>query len=135
MAEAQGDPTGRCSTRSRIPGCLKGPRLSQADVVLLFLFPLLLLHLLLILVLPTRPLEWNDGQTTTVALRTRDLAKVTLREYMKSESQVPLNTRDHPVSILLVLSSCSRCAQPKQRVVREMDHGVRKEKKKIPPHF
>lgn len=85
LAEAQGDPTGRCSTWSGIPGCLKGPRLSQTDVVLLFLFLLHLHLLLLLLVLPTRTLEWNDGQTTTVALRTRDLAKVTLREYMKKQ--------------------------------------------------
>lgn len=95
----------RCSTRSPILGCLKGPHLSQAR--------------------PPRPSSSSSsfsscfplalhGQTATVALRTRDLAKVILREYMKNESQVPLNTWDHPVSILLVLSSCSRCAQPKQ---------------------
>lgn len=112
VAEAQGTQRAPCSTRSGIPGCLKGPRLSQADLLSLLLSS----PLVLLVVLPTLTPERNDGQTATVALRTRDLAKVTLREYMKSESQVPLNTStwDHPVSNLLVLSSCSRWAEPKQ---------------------
>lgn len=116
VAEAQGTQPAPCSTRSGIPGCLKGPRLSQADLLPLLLPSLPLLPLLLLLVLPTLTPEPNDGQTAAVALRTRDLAKVTLREYMKSEYQVPLNTStwDHPVSNLLVLSSCSRWAEPKQ---------------------